>query len=127
MPTCGSILCFCSLCFYRSEIAAGFELLLPFDVLASLLGLAITSREFDNLPTCGVTFPQRSGSALDVPSRYQFWLISWMLNAFCAPPGEQNEYVVSDFFWFLRRSAVFTFFLLSDILGVFEVQCISLI
>lgn len=52
--------------FYCSEIAECFERRLSFDVLASLLGLAITSREFDNVPTCSTAFSQRSGRALDV-------------------------------------------------------------
>lgn len=76
-----SLLLFSS--FYCSEIADCFELGLSFDVLASLVGLAITSRESDNVPTCGITFQQRSGRALDVPTASRYHGLAYFLDAEC--------------------------------------------
>lgn len=59
-------------------------------MLPSLLGLAITSSEPDNVHTCGITFSTKIRYALDVQTAshaIEVWLTSWMLNVGVAPPS----------------------------------------
>lgn len=99
VPTCGSVLCLCF--FWNCRLR--FEPWLLFDVLASLLGRAITSRELDNVdwPRAAACFKKAQvGLSMEPQSpSCEVCPTSWARTAGVVPPSGLTT-LCHDFIWF---------------------------